>query len=214
MRLLAKTSTRSARSERTSASDAWVSSATRFTPTAAATPIPILLVPGVLVLLPADGVSTPLLIAAPATVKAKTCPATLARAVTPPAQRVASGSAGAMSKVLGTGAGACESMPPMTARVWRSRLLTAIAIPTPTASPVATPPAQLIWVSRLPAYTSTRPPPMVDPASRWARVSLFCSTYANVPPMASVPASAPACEKLKPMMASSALMFSPERLPL
>ena len=174
LRLLARTSTRSAWSELMSVSEARVSSVTRFTPTAAATPIPMLLEPGVVVLVPGFGASVSLLIAAPATVKAKICPATLARDVTTPSQRVASGSAGAMSKVLGT-AGGVTPFAPMIARVLRSMLFTPTAIPTPTASPVATPPAQLICVSRLPAYTSTRPPLMCEPASRWASVSLFCS---------------------------------------
>ena len=69
-------------------------------------------------------------------------PATLARAVTLPATSI----------VIGwVVAWATGSISPITARVLRSVSLTAAAMPAPTALPLATPPAQLISVSRLPA---------------------------------------------------------------
>ena len=43
------------------------------------------------------------------------------------------------------------SISPMIARVLRSRLLIATAIPTPVVSPLAIPPTQLMFVSRSPA---------------------------------------------------------------
>ena len=55
---------------------------------------------------------------------------------------------------------------------------------------------------------------MVLPASKWASVSLSWVMYEKVPPIASLPAFAPACENAKPMMASSALMFRPDWVPL
>ena len=99
---------------------------------------------------------------------------------------------------------AVSSGSPITARVLRLVSLIATAMPAPTDLPLATPPAQLTFVSRLPALTSTRPPSMLDPAASWASVSLSCLKNEKVPPTATLPALAPACEKLRSRMVSRA----------
>ncbi len=91
---------------------------------------------------PGSSSSPEALASEPATVKVNRPPETLARAVTLPTTSMWIGSATVPS---------ASSSSPMTARVLRSVLLMATAMPTPMASLLATPPAQLICVSRLPA---------------------------------------------------------------
>src|SRR3954451_17399745 len=83
--------------------------------------------------------------AAPATVNVHSPPATLARAVTAPTTSIlAFGNPPAAVPAV-------SAASPMTARVLRCVLLIATAMPAPIALLLATPPAQLMTVSRFPA---------------------------------------------------------------
>ena len=80
----------------------------------------------------------------PATVKAHTLPPTTARALT---------SSSTAMPLLGaaTMPGSASTSSPMSARVRRSTLATATEMPTPSASPLVTPPAHIALVCRLAA---------------------------------------------------------------
>ena len=156
---------------------------------------------------PAAGSSGAGLTTAPATEKLQIWPPTSARTPTPSLTSMRVAPSAAASGVASTSS-------PISARVRRSMLFTATAMPAPTASPLLMPPAHSTLVCRLTASRlALRPVTMASDDSS-ARVSLCCSLYSTVPPTDTEPAAAPAWPRSMLKMASSAFMLKPPSLPL